>query len=370
MTIAFYVSAHGFGHFVREAEVIKELPPEIPVLLRSGIAPWFAAQELAGRPYELAAASFDCGTLGPDSTRTDAARTFARALEMERENEAALEVEVAFLKSRNVRLVVSDITPFALRAARAASIPSILVTNFTWTEIYGGLIDQCRFAGDAETAAHGETVLDRIRAQYAEGDLLLIPGMALPMAACRRQREVPIIARRGSDKRAEICATLGLDPARPIYLVYLGHAGYEGLRWDRLNAIPEAQFFAFGGAAHPNVAALPEGRFNHADAVASCDAVVGKLGYSLCAECVATHRALVFPPRPGFAESSALEQAMNGYGLGVGLSEEAFRNVDWAAALEKARIKSASGSAIRCNGAEVCAGLLARVWHGDAIEQI
>ncbi|MBI3735923.1 hypothetical protein HY256_05370 [Candidatus Sumerlaeota bacterium] len=135
MTIAYYITAHGFGHFVRSAAVIKALPAEIPLAVRTDIQAWFLEQELAGRHYTIDAGGFDCGTLGPDSTSVDIPLTFRRAAELHREIQVRLESEIAFLRAHQARVVVTDMPSFPLKAARRAGIPSICITNFTWVEL-------------------------------------------------------------------------------------------------------------------------------------------------------------------------------------------------------------------------------------------
>jgi L-arabinokinase len=370
MTIAYYITAHGFGHFVRSAAIIKALPAEIPLAVRTDISPWFLHQELAGRNYTLDPGGFDCGTLGGDSTSVDIAATFQRAVELEREVEVLQEAETAFLKSHGVRVVVCDTPAFPLRVARAAGIPSVLITNFTWVEIYTALAEQAGKSGRVELARDGWGLVEKFRRDYAEGDLLLIPGLDLKMGACRRQMRVPVIARTGQPRRALLCKELGLNPAIPIYLIYVGQDGYAGMAWPRIREIPNAQFVSFKPPpeAEGTVHAVPKGLMDHSDATATVDAVIGKLGYSLCAECLATRRPLIFPPRPDFVEAVALGKGMIEAGLGVPLEAEAFRNLEWRAAIQKAHELAATAQQVDCSGAQICAEILAMAWREGSLK--
>lgn len=374
MTVAFYVSSHGFGHFVRAAEVMKTLSREIPIILRTEVPAWFIEQELAGVNYVLHPARFDCGTLGNDSTQVDPAMTFRRAAEVLKKNEGRIESEISFLREKRVRVVVSDVPSFPLRVAREAGVPSILISNFTWVEIYAKLTNLASKAGETAMAGEGARVTAEFRKEYAMGKLLLVPGLALEMSACEKQRHVPIIARQGCARREILCERLSFDPRRPIYLLYLGQDGYSGIDWLKLGNIDGGQFFSFRSVPGKNnsiVRVLGEGTVSHSDATASADAVVGKLGYSLCAECVATGRPLLFPPRPDFAEAEALEKAMVEYGLGVPLTDDSFRALDWADGLKRAaelkKEMEERGRSIPCDGAQACAEIIARTWREGRI---
>ncbi|MEX2297656.1 MAG: hypothetical protein WD715_09580, partial [Dongiaceae bacterium] len=183
--------------------------------MRTDIPEWFLRQELAGRHYHHHPAGFDCGALGKDSTAVDTAMTFAAAAEVMKQNATRLESEIQFLKSHQVRVVITDMPSFPLVAARRAGIPAICITNFTWVEIYAALADRARAAGEGSLATAGDDLVKTLREEYANGDLLLIPGMALEMGACARQMTIPVIARAGRARRALLCERLGLDPELP-----------------------------------------------------------------------------------------------------------------------------------------------------------
>jgi len=370
VSIAYYITSHGFGHFVRSAAVIKALPAEVPLIVRTDIPQWFLEQELEGRDYSLEHADFDCGTLGKDSTSVDTQLTFERAIEQQTTNDQRLEEEVRFLKEKHVRLVVADMPSLPLRAAKIAGVPSVCETNFTWVEIYNHLAARAREAGQTALAKRGEELVQKLREQYAMGELLLIPGMALPMGACKRQAQIPIIARTGRRRRKLLCEKLGLDPKKPLILIYLGREGYEGLEWERIREIPDAQFFTFNalGGVDSGVHVLPADLIDHSDATATADAVVGKLGYSLCAECAASLRPLIFPPRPDFIQAEALGNSMIEFGLGIPITAEDFRRVKWGSSIAEAKGRSRAAKPIDCSGAQICAEILYLGWREGTLE--
>ncbi len=373
MTIAYYVSAHGFGHFVRSSEVMKSLPPDVPLLIRSAVPEWFRDQQLKERDHAWLQAEFDCGTLGPDSLTVDASATFDRAQALARRNAGRADDEARLLERHGVRVLVSDIPAFPLTVARRLGVPSVVITNFTWAEIYAEIVRHRRRAGDFSLADRGERLVEALSAEYAQADLLLAPGLALEMPAFARRRDVPIVARRGRPRRAEICRLLSLDPERPLVLLYLGREGLTDLDWSALDRLREVQFVGFGAVEGPAtgiIHALPDERIPHADVTASVDFVIGKLGYSLCAECLALGKPLIFPPRPDFVEHEALGAGMMTHGLGVPLSAASFRRGDWAEPLAKARALAAHAIPPPCDGAQVCASILAVAWASGRLNGV
>lgn len=362
--IVYYITSHGYGHAVRSCEVIRNLDPSLPLTIRSSLPEWFLRQELGARPFTLAPASFDCGVLGPDSVRVDLDLTIARMEKLLPANEARLDEEVRFLKHCGARAVVSDVPPFPLHAARAAAVPSVLIANFTWSAIYAYLADN--FCDDPALDARARRVIDAMQRDYDEGDLLLAPDMVVEMHACRRRRDVPLIARRGRNRRAEIVERLGLDPDRPLGLLYLGRDGMDGIDWSRLAgyALQLLAYVPPAGAEHI-IHPIPEDLIDHIDAAASVDVVIAKSGYGICGECITAGAPLVFPPRPEFAEMIAVYDLMDRWGGGVPIADEDFRALNWHPYLDEALCRSRPFEPIDCSGGAVCARTIEAFWRGE-----
>lgn len=360
--IVYNITSHGYGHAVRSCEVIRNLDPALPLTIRTTLPEWFLRHELGAREFTLARAAFDCGVLGPDSVHVDLAATVELMEKLLPANEARLDDEVAYLKRCGARVVVSDVPPFPLRTARAAAVPSVLIANFTWSAIYEYLVEN--FCDDAALAARARRVIDAMQAEYDEGDLLLAPDMAVEMHACRRRRDVPLIARRGRDRRAEIIQKLGLDPRRPLGLLYLGRDGMDGIDWSKL-AGEEIQLIAYvpppgaDSLIHP----IPEDMIDHVDAAASVDIVIAKSGYGICGECITAGVPLVFPPRPEFAEMIAIYDLMKRWGGGVPIGDADFRALNWRPYIDEALRPGRHLYPIDCSGGAVCARAIENLWH-------
>lgn len=394
MTLAVYISSHGFGHAVRAAQVIRALPPQIPVLIRSAVPRWFFDQELRDRPYTLEAGRFDVGALGPDSIGIDPALTFREAARTHAEAMDRIADESELLRQCGARAVLCDAPAPPLVAAKSAGIPALLLANFTWVEIYSELLARARQTThdaapkdtplispplDRDLAAEAGRLIGDLRRRYAEADAQLIPGLAIEMKSVARRIDIPIVARHGRPDRLALADLLGYDPERPIVQVYLGAAGLSGMDWSKLELYEREQFFSFTpvpGDVAAVIRILPEVGFAHADATASADAVVGKLGYSLCAECLASGIPILYAPREDFAEFPALESAMKRAGLAVPLSHAAFMSLEWRAALKKAR--TARGATLAdlgdrlpdTDGAPVAASLVAEAWRTGSTDHL
>ena len=135
--IAFIVSPHGFGHAARAAAVIEALHrvrPDVRPQIFTRVPTWFWEDSLTGE-FDYHDALTDVGMVQKSPIEEDPAATLS-ALEAIRPLEAAARGLASDLERLGCELVVCDISPLGLAAAKQAGIPSILVESFTWDWIY------------------------------------------------------------------------------------------------------------------------------------------------------------------------------------------------------------------------------------------
>jgi hypothetical protein len=362
--IAWYISGHGYGHAVRASAVINSLPENLPLIICSSIPEFFFHQELNGRPFQYRKVEFDCGALGPDSFRIDIDLSISRMEKLADQNGRLEKVETDWLKKKRVGLVVADIVPFALKSASRAGIRSVLIANFTWSGIYRHLSIQEEITDHLRLRIMA--VVRNLEEDESRGDLLLAPSMDIPMKACQVRKNVPIIARKGTDRRRELAGVLKLDPGRPIYLLYLGTDGLKHVDWPALKELGDIQLVSY----HPppgtgkQVATLDSGQFDHADMTASVDAVIAKPGYNTCGECIAANTPLLYHPRPQFAETAAIEKTLEEWGGAVRIRQDDFNRVDWMPYLEQLNQLNPDPDKISCDGAACCADAIMHHYPG------
>lgn len=345
--IVFHHSGHGYGHAVRVAAVAAALPPENGVEI-VGPVPWefFAAKldrPFNHRPLELDRGCVMSGALSVDlsATRDLAASLLARADEL-------AEAEAAALRDSGAGVLVSDSGWLPLMAARRAGIPGVLLASFTWREIYAGLANGNRTSGLAE-------LLPGLEAAYDQLSLHLKPPLAMEFDFDTRTRPVGLIAPQGRDVKNRLARRLGLNPDERLGLIYLGVFGQDAWRSEDLARLAEIPGWRWVGFEYdldlPGYTRLGADEFSHEDVATSADAVLGKLGYSLLATCMAAGTPIIFPVRgDSYPECPALESAARKWGGGLGVEAERFRTLDitaemkTAAGLEPPRI-SPSGAA-------------------------
>ena len=351
--LCYYVTGHGFGHAIRTAQVLKALPPSLPLIVKTTAPERLLREELPGREFTYIQAEYDCGCLQSDSVNVLKRETLARYGEIARRNHAHLAEEAAFLRAHGVRCVASDIAAFPLLAAREAGLPSVAVGNFTWHDIY---------ADYAETT-EDDALLTQMAAEYAAATVALVTPLHLPTMPrlFLSVDYVPLIARRGTPIRGILTAALGIPADKHLGLLYLGGWGLE-LDWAALERHSDWVFLLDRPLPEQiaNARAFDPSVWRYADVAASVDAVISKAGYGTVSDCIANSVPLIYLPRYGFAEHEALVLGMTQWGGGIALSEAAFHAGDWGDALGAAQSARPNPNVFAVNGAEVIAQKLTK----------
>ena len=331
--IACFVSSHGFGHSARVAAVIESAQTRYRDLrfeVFTGAPDWFFADSITDPP-RIHPQVVDFGLVQRNALEEDLAASIRQLRSWAPPPAARIREFARQLRATGAELVLCDIAPLGILAAREAGIPSVLQENFTWDFIYGGY-------RDAEPAL-GE-LADRLAEVFEAADHRI---QAEPFCrAAPGAVVVPPISRRPRSRRPAIRRELGLtspgEPDAPIVLLTMG-----GIPWsfeDLAQSLDEAEvpgrpwLVIPGGADEPTrrgrTLCLPHrSRWYHPDLIHAADAVVGKLGYSTVAEVAAAGVPFAYVPRDRFPESPPLETWVTAHLPSLRISAARFLSGEW-----------------------------------------
>lgn len=141
--IAFFISEHGFAHASRNIPIIRyilEANNDIRVIIKTGKSQGEFIKELVrdfGDRVSYFFGTMDIGlVLMENSLDIDKEKLKAKVEEYINSFEEKVAKEIEFLDYNNVTLIISDIVPWIFKCSKKLNIPSILISNFTWVEIY------------------------------------------------------------------------------------------------------------------------------------------------------------------------------------------------------------------------------------------
>lgn len=347
-TICYYITGHGYGHAIRSIQVLKALPTEVRLILKTTVPERLFREDMLDRPFTLIATEYDCGSVQSDSITVLPRETLARYRQIAARNEARLAEEVDFLHREQVDCVVTDVPAFPLRAAREAGVPGVAVANFTWHDIYQEYVD----------GPDDERLLADMGREYGAATVALVTPLCLPTVAdpFPRVERVPLVARRGQNVRARLRGAVPPAGGTHLALLYLGVWGLD-IAWGELAAFSGWTFLTYEAppVAVPNVVTLERGLWPYADTLASADAVLAKTGYGTVTECIANGVPMIYPPRKGFIEHEALAAGLAQWGGGVPIGEEDFMAGRWGPSLDAALAARPDPAVFTTDGADVIA---------------
>jgi hypothetical protein len=305
-SIAYYITAHGYGHGVRSCDIISALrrtAPDVCIQVVSDLPVDFLRSRLDLPLESYRAGSFDIGMVQLDSIRVDVEQTLHRVTAVLDHREERIASEREFLRNHKVGLVVCDIPAIPLEAARAEGLPAVAVGNFTWNWIYEEFIDR---------DARWRRAVETFREGYAAADLLLRLPFSEAMDAFSRQEHIPLVASPGRSRRDELARMYGIDTQKIWVLL-----SFTTLEWDapviaELERYPDHVFLTVLPLGWPgrNFVGIDRHRFSFSDVIASADMVVSKPGYGILSECAVNHKTLIYAERTEFREYPVLEAAL------------------------------------------------------------
>ncbi len=349
--VGYCITSHGFGHAARSVAVMEALCKLVNVrfTLATMVPEWFFLNSFSGSST-LHSIQTDVGLVQVSALEVDLPATIRELYDFyPLHKERTESLSTAF---SDCQLVISDIAPIGIAAARLVGIPSVLLENFTWDWIYESYL---------QVYPELKNVISDIRETYSKADIHI---QASPVCSSKKCDLVTSpVARKIRNERDVVRKKLSVDKEQRLVLVSMGGGGMQKFQPCCHNNCGDTVFLIPGmsgtDAGQEHLRFLPEDSgFFHPDLVAASDAVIGKVGYSTLAEIYHAGVPFGYIRRNNFRESEPLVQFIEENMNGVEIRAEEFLNGNWAALLPRLfSMKHAAGK--RVNGADECAELLA-----------
>ncbi|HZK61294.1 MAG TPA: glycosyltransferase family protein [Anaerovoracaceae bacterium] len=323
--IAYFISSHGFGHAARAFAVMHELNKlgKYQFVIFSEVPLWFFQETLKFK-FDYKIYKTDVGLIQNDPFIENLKETIKALEKIYPVASDELLGLSKILSKLKIDLVICDISPIGILAANSASIPSLLIENFTWDWIYKSYQDQypefTKFTGYLQDI-------------FNEANFHL---QTEPI--CNQRIKYPLINpifREPTQKRKQIRNELGVGQNELLVLITMGGIPF---------IIPDSLSFAryknlkivFPGAnvknetVFENILFLPHHHhYFHPNLVHASDIVIGKIGYSTIAETFSACLPFLFISRKGFRESFYLEEFVKKRMIGKEIERNFLDNDDW-----------------------------------------
>ena len=227
-----------------------------------------------------------------DPTTIDAAASVAAYRDLHRIWDEHLDRETARLAAIDPQALVADVPYLSLAAAERLGIPSLAICSLNWLDLYR------TYCG----SAHDELIMRTIKSAYQSAKWFLQPRPHMPMSDLDNCRSIGPIARIGRRRTDDLHKLLGTRQNERAVLVSFG--GIRSRRRLRLPAIAGIHWLVGSNQAvlADNATSASRIGMRFIDLLASCDAVVTKVGYCTFVEAACNGVGLVSADRADWPE--------------------------------------------------------------------
>jgi len=333
--IGYVISGHGFGHATRAIAVMQALSRCLAVrfTILTSAPSWLFTASLTA-PHLLHPLTTDVGLVQQSALSEDLSATLVALNRFYPLDEAMVAQAAGLLQG--CALVLCDIAPLGIEAAKRAGIPSVLVENFTWDWIYQGYLQQCPALSSQ---------IDYLRELFTRADYHI---QTEPVCGSHPCDLVVKPVARGLRAPERIRQRFFCSHQQKLVLLTMG--GIQGRQKHSIDVSAlvrrtEAVFILTGLSREDEFTAnlrflAQDGPWYFPDLVAACDLVVGKSGYSTVAEAYQGQTAYGYVKRPQFRESGVLETFLDRHLLSWEVAEDDLRDGTWLDGLDRLPTKN------------------------------
>jgi UDP:flavonoid glycosyltransferase YjiC (YdhE family) len=354
-SLLYYITGHGYGHAVRSCQVIwnlKERCPELSVHVRGTAPEWLFEHPLYS--VRQSSQAVDVGIVQDDSLQMELGRTLEACKALHARIPSLIEQELAFVAKHNIGLIVGDVPPLCFELAARAGIPSVAITNFSWSGIYRGFL---------HALPDFLPLVEEMENFYRKTTLALTLPYSCEVEIFPEREQIPFITRSSALDRREARERLGIPNLATVVLLSFGGHGLGRLQLDRLLRQKEFFFIGTGDALRKetNLLMLPNAQRSYVDLVRSADVIVSKPGYGIVADVIRHQVPLLYTDRGDFAEYPYLVKTLEECATADFIPQDDLICANLAPYLRRLLVKEKHWPALATNGGSVASGKVLRL---------
>ena len=329
LTLAYFISPHGFGHAARACAVmaaLQNIESSIHFEIFTKVPRWFFERSLDGS-FNYHDLLTDVGVVQKDSLTEDLPATIRQLDKMKSFIARHRENLAQQISELGCYLALCDIAPLGLVAAQTAGVPGVLIENFTWDWIYQGYEPH-------------EPRFDSF-ITYLQ-DIFLMAGYHIQTEPICEPKKVNLVtgpvSRKPRMPAPKIREKLGVPDQTRLVLITMGGVQFAYTFLTELERTDGVHFVVPGPGKtwerRGNLVLLPpHSEFYHPDLVNACDVIIGKVGYSTLAESYQAGIPFGYVARSKFRESEPLMAYIDAHMNSRRITETQFLTGDWLSTL-------------------------------------
>ncbi|WP_186431536.1 glycosyltransferase family protein [Clostridium sp. BSD9I1] len=332
-TIAFYISNHGFGHASRNIPIIESLLTkckDIKVIIKCGKNQIDFMKQLLGKYFPRVAfyeEDIDLGlVLKQGRIEVDKSRLQQKLEKFISSWDEKIKKGNSFLLENRVDLVISDIVPWIFKCCKEQSIKSILISNFTWVEIYNELFNNDIYNTYLQCYKMAEQVW-------------FYPLYGYIRDYIKNPKYIGLCCRKFNDENVE---SIKEAHKQPIVFVSVGRS--VNLKDDiNVEELPYDFIYTEGiNLKGENTYKLPIDTLNTQDYIKAADYVITKAGWTTASEAICAKKLMLVIERNEIAEDRATLENLIKLDIALPIKHDEFNNDNISRLLIKLKEKASS----------------------------
>jgi len=321
--IPVYISSHGFGHVTRCLAIVEEIleTTDNEICLVSGDSQvQFSMAYLARFSTRVTYHNIitDVGLINEEGKLTVDKEALSKRLNTYIDDfESIVSDEVEFLKDKDVRCILTDITCLGIEVAKRLNVKSIATTNFTWLEQYSFLELDSR-------------ILDFFEDEYSKIDYVLLYDLAtVEFKSFIVRHQIKILKKVGL-----VARHTEADKVRNLKKIYEKPVFVSFGRSTNMNTINIDYDGSIISTAGTNLEVkgrhieLMQNTLDTQNFIAASELVISKAGWGTIAEALVAGVPLVLVEREGVLEDTHHIKLLKEENLCVSIKEDELKNLN------------------------------------------
>jgi hypothetical protein len=349
LNIAYYVSAHGYGHAAREQAVIQALTARgARVFVRSAAPAKFFTAAVHQHPIR-----YDIGMIQLGPMQVEPAATARAYADLLNHQPTLIQHELAFLHAEQIDLIAADMPPIACEIAAAAGLPCVVLTHFTWDWIYTHYLS--RFPEFAP-------IIESITDSYGKATLALQMQIPIPhpFTMFPHVEPIPGVAKTPTRTREQIRADFHVPDGMKMAVLSMGGHDWGKTDVRALQRLEGWRFLVMPGAYaqvedDDRFRLIPQEYPDFHNLIAASDVLIGKAGGSTVAEIIAHRTPMIYTVNEDWRENELMMATLDRYAHSLYLDKPDFEQGAWAEHLDTFVDQPYIWPDVPMNGAEVAA---------------
>ena len=297
--ILYFVSDHGLGHLTRSIAIMREFDNEAEFFIRnSNIS--FIEQSLPN--VKTFVGKTDQGPILDDNGISIDWKHSKSAIDDWYKNLALnAKNEEDIISKIKPDLIISDVSPLPLAVSKRLSIPSMVISNFTWLDVFSHLSD---------------FDLNPLREAYETTSMCIQLPLSTSMDIFKNKQKVGFVSKKPTKTKDVVRKKLGMEQSK--FLIFVDLPDHFNIT---LSSEQDIQVISSGAQVNVDDLAIIKPWIEGQNLVASSDLVVCKCGYGMISECLTNGIPFQFLIDENHPEQIAIFQELNSLDINSSISD-------------------------------------------------